>query len=61
MLTAMTAVDNILAGNLDKETIWQVNTEMEYHEAKAEEKQTPVAPAPEEPVPPKTRSAAAGR
>ncbi len=61
MLTAMTAVDNILAGNLDKETIWQVNTEMEYHEAKAEEKPAPVVPPPEEPVPPKSRSAAAGR
>jgi protoporphyrinogen oxidase len=32
MLTAMTAVDNILAGRADKENIWAVNTEMEYHE-----------------------------
>jgi hypothetical protein len=32
MLTAMTAVDNILAGREDKENIWAVNTEMEYHE-----------------------------
>ena len=34
MLTAMTAVDNILAGRASKENIWQVNTEAEYHEAK---------------------------
>ena len=32
MLTAMTAVDNILAGQTDKQNIWAVNTEMEYHE-----------------------------
>ena len=32
MLTAMTAVDNILIGREDKENIWAVNTEMEYHE-----------------------------
>jgi protoporphyrinogen oxidase len=34
MLTAMTAVDNIIAGRKDKENIWSVNTEMEYHESK---------------------------
>jgi protoporphyrinogen oxidase len=34
MLTAMTAVDNIVAGNLDKSNIWNVNTEMDYHEQK---------------------------
>jgi len=34
MLTAMTAVDNILAGSTDKSNIWAVNTEMEYHEEK---------------------------
>lgn len=34
MLTAMTAVDNIIAGIWDKSNIWAVNTEMEYHEAK---------------------------
>jgi protoporphyrinogen oxidase len=34
MLTAMTAVDNILAGRLDKSNIWSVNTEQEYHETK---------------------------
>jgi protoporphyrinogen oxidase len=38
MLTAMTAVDNILIGRTDKENIWAVNTEMEYHEERAETK-----------------------
>jgi protoporphyrinogen oxidase len=32
MLTAMTAVDNILAGIRDKDNVWSINTEMEYHE-----------------------------
>jgi len=36
MLTAMTAVDNILAGRTDKSNIWAVNTEAEYHEEKQE-------------------------
>ena len=34
MLTAMTAVDNILAENLDKASLWKINTEQEYHEEK---------------------------
>jgi len=34
MLTAMVAVDTILAGSMDKAAIWNVNTEMEYHEEK---------------------------
>jgi len=34
MLTAMTAVDNIIAGRMDKSNIWALNTEMEYHESK---------------------------
>ena len=34
MLTAMTAVDNLVAGRLDKANIWEVNTEEEYHEEK---------------------------
>ena len=34
MPTAMTAVDNIVAGRADKENIWALNTEMEYHESK---------------------------
>ena len=32
MLTAMTAVDNIISGRRDKSNIWAVNTEQEYHE-----------------------------
>jgi protoporphyrinogen oxidase len=35
MLTAMTAVDNILNGVLDKSNVWSINTEMEYHEEEA--------------------------
>jgi protoporphyrinogen oxidase len=34
MLTAMIAVDNIAAGITDKSNLWEVNTEMEYHEDK---------------------------
>lgn len=34
MLTAMTAVDNILAGRKDQSNIWAVNTEQDYHEEK---------------------------
>ncbi len=34
MLTSMVAVDNILNGIKTKENIWDVNTEMEYHEEK---------------------------
>jgi hypothetical protein len=32
MLTAMTAVDNIISGQKDKSNIWAVNSEEEYHE-----------------------------
>jgi protoporphyrinogen oxidase len=32
VLTAMTAVDNLVAGVRDREAIWAVNTEQEYHE-----------------------------
>lgn len=34
MLTAMTAVENIIAGVTEKNNIWDVNTEQEYHESK---------------------------
>jgi hypothetical protein len=34
ILTAMTAVDGILAGNVDKAALWGINTEQEYHEEK---------------------------
>jgi protoporphyrinogen oxidase len=35
MLTAMHAVDGIVAGKIDKEALWEINTEQEYHEEKA--------------------------
>ncbi len=38
MLTAMTAVDNIIAGRTDKSNLWAVNTEDDYHEEKQREK-----------------------
>src|ERR1051326_163779 len=53
MLTAMVAVDNIIAKKQEKDTIWQVNTEMEYHESKAE------SPSAKQPVPPKAVPAVA--
>ena len=34
MLAAMSAVDNIIAGRTDKENLWSINTEEEYHEEK---------------------------
>jgi protoporphyrinogen oxidase len=34
MLTAMMAVDDIISGKTDKNDLWEVNTEMEYHEEK---------------------------
>jgi protoporphyrinogen oxidase len=34
MLTAMMAVDDIIAGKTDKSGLWEVNTEMDYHEEK---------------------------
>jgi len=34
MLTAMTAVQNIINGVTTKDNIWQINTEEEYHESK---------------------------
>jgi len=37
MLTAMISVDNIIEGREDKQNIWDVNTEVDYHEAKKEE------------------------
>jgi protoporphyrinogen oxidase len=35
MLTAMEAVDAVLAGSTDKSKIWAVNTEQEYHETRS--------------------------
>ncbi|MCX6333858.1 MAG: NAD(P)/FAD-dependent oxidoreductase [Bacteroidia bacterium] len=34
MLTAITAVNNIIMGKVSKENIWEINTEEEYHEEK---------------------------
>lgn len=34
MLTAMMAVDDIISGKADKNDLWKVNTEMDYHEEK---------------------------
>ena len=34
MLTAMTAVDGIVAGRIDKAALWGINTEQDYHEEK---------------------------
>jgi len=36
MLTAMTAVENIVKGVASKENIWAINTETDYHEEKTE-------------------------
>jgi len=36
MLTAMTAVENIIGDIRTKDNIWAINTEMEYHEKKSE-------------------------
>ncbi|MBI4599462.1 NAD(P)/FAD-dependent oxidoreductase [Candidatus Uhrbacteria bacterium] len=33
MLTAMAAVENIINGRKDKENIWEINTEQDYHES----------------------------
>ena len=37
MATAFEAVANIRTGKETKENIWNVNTEQEYHETKADE------------------------
>ena len=34
MLTAMTVVDGLVAGRVDKSALWGINTEQEYHEEK---------------------------
>jgi hypothetical protein len=34
MITAITAVNNIIAGKKSKDNIWNVNVEEEYHEEK---------------------------
>lgn len=42
MLTAMLAVDNIIEGITDKSSLWAVNTEMEYHETKDQQREDAV-------------------
>jgi protoporphyrinogen oxidase len=34
MLTAMSVVDGLVAGHVDKATLWSINTEQDYHEEK---------------------------
>jgi hypothetical protein len=34
ILTAMSSVDNILAGISDQRALWEINTEQDYHEEK---------------------------
>jgi hypothetical protein len=34
MLTAIEAVETIIAGTTDKSTLWAINTEEDYHEEK---------------------------
>jgi protoporphyrinogen oxidase len=46
MLTAMTAVDNILAGVHDKDNVWSINTEMEYHEEETKKDEARVSGSP---------------
>src|SRR5580658_9857228 len=38
MLTAMTVVDGLARGHVDKAAVWSINTEQEYHEEKNREK-----------------------
>jgi len=40
MLTAMTAVDQIVSGRIDKAELWNINTEQEYHEEKTASRQS---------------------
>jgi len=51
MLTAMVAVDNIVAGETSKANLWAINTEQEYHEEKPkpealQQEQTAKRPSP---------------
>jgi len=34
MLTAMAVVDGIATGYVDKNAVWEINSEQEYHEEK---------------------------
>jgi protoporphyrinogen oxidase len=48
MLTAMTAVDNIVNGVRSRDNLWALNTEQEYHEEKQQEHPTQKEEEPEE-------------
>ena len=39
MLTAMTVVDGLCAGSVDKPALWKINTEQDYQEEKQDEKE----------------------
>ena len=45
MLTAMTAVDNIISNIRSRDNLWALNTEQEYHEEKEVEEAHQEAPA----------------
>jgi protoporphyrinogen oxidase len=47
MLTAMVAVDNVLAGIKSKANLWAINTEQEYHEEKNDAQPVESATSPE--------------
>jgi protoporphyrinogen oxidase len=44
MLTAMTAVDNIISGVRSRDNLWALNTEQEYHEEKQEVREEEAVP-----------------
>ena len=44
MLTAMTAVDNIIANVRSRDNLWALNTEQDYHEEKQEEEKEKAEP-----------------
>jgi len=50
MLTAMTAVENLMAGRISKENIWAVNAEQQYHEQQEDEDRPSATPPRREPT-----------
>jgi hypothetical protein len=45
MLTAMTAVENMVQEVTTKDNIWSINNEMEYHKRKKSPRRSVVTPA----------------
>jgi hypothetical protein len=43
MLTAMTAVDNLIAGIRSRSNLWELNTEQDYHEERVERRRVRTA------------------